>query len=395
MQKSTAIAALMAVIIALSGCDQIAKGRSEIDKLFIARIMSIDELQNGKVKMTLTTKDISTVSGGQQQKQTGESIAAEGNTVFDAGRNMLIYSDRRPHYGHVEYLLFGEATARKGLLPYLDFAIRQNDLHFNAKIYVVKGDTAGSIVEKANTPAMFVGDRLMSIEENIKMTSISSIVTLNEAMLIFDNKNLATFIPFIELSDTTASEGQPDTYNLSMSGYAIFKGDKLIYFTSRDESRGINWLMGRIGSGIILVKDENNQDISLEIVDNNVKIIPRIEGNELRCTVDISLTTNIGEVMGSKNVIERDSIKYLTDQQEKAIKREVEYAIRQAQKNNTDHFSLISKFNMKYPLMRNYFKENWKDLFPDIKFDVRIESKIKGSYLINEPTGSSKEVDVE
>lgn len=396
MCKSKFSAALLAIVITLSGCTQIARGRTEIDKLFIVRIFSIDEAQEGKVKVTLTTKNLSTDGGGQQQMQIGESIVSEGDTVFDAVRSLLVYSDRKPNYGHTEYILFGEDIAKKGILPYLDFISRDSEFRNNAKIYIVKGDRADSVVKKANTTKMFIGDRIASIEENIGNISLSSIVTLNEALLIFDNKNLDTFIPYIELTNTMTNEfQQQDISDVLIRGYAMFKADKLLYFTSKEEARGINWIMNRVESGIIVLKSKSDQEISMEIIDSMSKMIPRIEGNELYCTIDLSFVTNIGEVMGVENIIDYNAIRYLVEQQEKVIKHEVESAIRMAQNNSSDHFGTITKFIFKYPMMRNYLKENWKDIFPNIKFVVKVESKIKGTYLINEPAKASGEAEGE
>jgi spore germination protein KC len=392
MHKSKFLAVLLAIVITLSGCTQIARGRAEIDKLFIVRVFSIDEAQGGKVKVTLTTKNLSTDGGGQQQMQMGESIVSEGDTVFDAVRNLLVYSDKRPNYGHTEYILFGEDIAKKGILPYLDFISRDNEFRYNAKIYIVKGDKADSVVKNANTTKIFIGDRIASIEENMIKISLFSIVTLNEALLIFDNKNLDTFIPYIELTNTMTSESQQQNiYDVLLSGYAMFKMDKLLYFTPREEARGINWIMNRVESGVIVVKNKSGQEISMEIIDSKSKIIPRIEGSELYCTIDLSFDTNIAEVMGEENITDYNTIRYLVEQQEKVIKHEVENAIKIAQKNNSDHFSTITKFIIKYPMMRNYLKDNWKDIFPNIKFDVKVESKIKGTYLINEPARASGE----
>lgn len=390
MRKFAVISALLVIVTALSGCTKFASGRSEIDKLFITRIISMDEGQEGKVKITLTTKSLSTGGGGQEAMQKSESIVSEGDTVFDAARNLMVYSDRKPHYGHTEYILFGEALARKGILPYLDFVSRENEFRYNAKVYIVKGDTADSLVKKTNTSKMFIGDRISSVEEHLPYTSLSSIITLNEAMLVFDNKNLDTFIPFIEVTDTMTSEKKQDKFDILLRGYAIFRKDKLSYFTSKEEARGINWMMNRIDSGIIIVKSKSGEKISLDIIDNKVKIDSKIEGDELHCMVDISFTTNINEMMGSESVIDKESIKYLIEQQNKAIKKEAENSIRIAQENNSDHFSTITKFILKYPMMRDYLNKNWKDLFPDIKFDIKVTSNIKGTYLLDEPTGSKE-----
>lgn len=387
MRRIAFLSLLLAVTVTLSGCAQISRGRTEIDKLFIVRILSIDEASEGKVRLTLTTKSLSTGGGGQGAQEKAESVVAEGDTVSDAARNLIVYSDRKPSYGHTEYILFGESIAKKGILQYLDFISRQTEFRYNAKIYIVKGDRADSLVKKTNTAKMFVGDRISSIEENAALTSLSSRVSLNEALLIFDNPNLDTFIPYIETVNIMSSEEKQDIYDILLRGFAIFKRDKFLYFTSRPEARGINWMMNKIGSGLILVRSKEGDEVSLEIIDSNVKIKPRIEGNELHCVVDASFTTNISEITGSSTLLDQESIRFLIEQQNKAIKKEIEDTIEMAQKNNSDHFSMITKYTFEYPMMRDYFKKNWKDLFPDIKFDVTVKSNIKGTYLLNEPNG--------
>ena len=69
----------------------------------------------------------------------------------------------------------------------------------------------------------------------------------------------------------------------------------------------------------------------------------------------------------------------------------MENTIRIAQENNSDHLGIINKFKIKYPLLRDYFQENWQKLFPGIKFNVSVNSRIDGTYAINEPVTASKE----
>ncbi len=391
MRKYAILTVLLALTAALSGCVQVAMGRSEIDKLFIIRMFSFDEAEEGKIKITVTTKNLPTGDGGGEALQKGESVVSEGDTVFDAVRNISTYADKRINAGHTEFILFGEPLARKGILPYLDFVSRHPEFRYNAKLYVVKGSTANSLAEKATTTKYFVGDRLARIEEHIGRTSISGTVTLNEALLIFDERHLDTFIPYIDPVPTKTTGEKPGTCDMLLNGYAIFREDKLLYLASREESRGINWMLNRIGSGIIVLKDQTGQEISMVIIHGNSRIKPRIEGGELHCTVEVSFVTNIGEIMGGTNIFDRASLDYLTKQQEKSIKREVEIAIKTAQEKDSDHFSILSKFIIKYPLLRDYFQENWQELFPDIKFEVSVDSRIDGTFMINEPITASKE----
>lgn len=391
--RKPAISCLMLLTAAiLSGCAQIAMGRAEIDKLFITRIISIDESPEGKVKITLTTKSLSTGGGDGQMQQKGESITSEGDTVFNAVRDLMVYSDRKPHFGHTEYILFGEAIARKGILPYLDFISRQNEFRYNAKIYIVKNNTANTLVKKTNTEKMFIGDRISIIEEDASFTSLSSIVTLNEALQIFDNKNLDTFIPYVELIDTMTSEEKQDMYDILLRGYAVFGRDKLFYFTSREEARGLNWMMNRVRSGIIPIKCKQGASLTMEIVDARVKILPRIEGSELQCTIDASFTTNIAEIVGTGVILDSETVKYMIKQQNEAVKKEISMALDASMKDNSDRFGIITKFIMKYPMLKDYLSENWKYLYPEVKFNIKVTSNIKGTYMLNEPVNAAGEV---
>lgn len=396
MRKFPVLLLIISITLAFTGCAQIARGRAELDKVFNTRIISIDKTPEGKVLLTLTTKSIQVgEGGGGGQAQKGESVESEGETVFDAARNLFIFADKRPHYGHTEYILFGEEIAKEGILPYLDFISRQYEFRYNAKIYIIKGQTANSLVKKTNTQKMFAGDRISSIEESSKSTSLSSIVTLNEALLILDNKNLDTFLPFIEEKKAMIKEGEEEKSDMLLRGYAIFKRDKLFTFTSEEQAKGLSWIMNRSGSGVIIVKSKAGEKVSLEIIDIRAEQLPRIEGNELYCTIRLSIISNIGEIMGTKTTIDPESVEYLEAQQEKSVKQILENTVRLAQETNSDHFSTITKFKFKYPMLRDYLDKNWKDLFPDIKFDIVVKSNIKGTYLLNDPTGSKKKAEGE
>lgn len=392
MRRCFVLTIIYIIAIYLSSCSQIVQGRAEIDKLFITRVISIDEAEDGKIMVTLTTKSISGGGGGQESKETSENIISYGQTMADAHKNLIIHTDKRPTFGHTEYILFGEAIAKKGIRPYLDYISRYNEFRYNAKIYIVKGNTANSLVKKSSSSKLFVGDRLSSNEENAVLTSLSSAVTLNEALLILDNRDLDLFIPYAEMSNAFITGESDAKYDILLSGYALFNEDKLSYLTSMEEARGINWMMNRIGSGLIMVTDQSREKIALNIIKGKTKIEPEIIGNELHCKVGIEFSTNISEIMGIKSVLDRKGIEDLVSLQNMAIKREVEKTISIAQKNNSDHFSTISKFIIKYPKMKSYFMENWKDLFPDIKFDVSVKSNVKGTYMINEPSGCSSEI---
>ena len=391
MRKFVCLTFIFFILTTLMGCSQIARSKVEIDEAMFVRVLSIDKGKNNNVKVTITSKNMTTELGGSNQitKKESYNISSEGKTMMEAVRNFWSFADRRPNYGHTEFILISEEAAKEGILKYLDYVSRDQQFRHNSRIYIVKGSTASELVEDTHTSGLFFGDMLNNLENNMVGLSISSKVSVSEAMLIFDNPNVSTFIPCIELIKKTGEISQAkDKYDISIKGYAIFKKDKLVRYLLNNEARGINWVKNRIASGVILVKGNKGEDISLEIITGQTKIKPLITKDNLSCTIKVYVNSNIDEITAPDNIFDKASIDYLNTQQEKVIKEEIENVLNKAQQANLDYFGIIQEFHMEYPASWKEIEKSWGELFPQIDFNVVIDANINRSYLIKEPTGS-------
>ena len=392
MRKFVCLTFIFLVLTILAGCSQIARSKIEIDEAMFVGVLCIDKGENNNVKVTITSNDLSAVSGGtgQTAKKESYNVSSEGKTMLEAVRSLWAFADRRPNYGHTDFILISEAAAKEGILKYLDYVSRDNQFRHNSRIYIVKG-SASSLVEYTNASNLFVGDRLKNLENNIIGLSISSKVSLSEAMFIFDNPNVATFIPCIEMTKKIKKEALGiNKYDITISGYGIFKKDKLVRYLLDKNSRGINWVKNRIASGVILVKGKKGEDISLEIINSNTRIKPQINKDNLSCTILVDVNTNIDEITSPDDVFDKASIENLSKQQAKVIKDEIENVLNIAQQANLDFFGIIQEFHMKYPASWKEIEKSWDELFPEIEFNVVVNAKINRTYLIKEPTGSTK-----
>jgi spore germination protein KC len=376
----------------MTGCTQIARSKIEIDDAIFVRVLSIDKGEKDNVKVTITSKNATPNSSdaGPSIKQSSYSISAEGKTLAEAVRSLWSFSDRRPYYGHAEFILIGEDAAKEGLLKYIDYVSRDHQFRHSAKLYIVKGSSASSLVENAASGDLFIADRLKNLESDVTGLSISSVVTLAEAMFIFDNPNVSTFIPCLEQVNRPGMTNDKDNTDIQLNGYAIFQKDKLNRYLQYNESRGINWIKNRIASGMIIVKGHNGEDITLEIINSHTVIKPKITKDKLTCDITVNFNTNIDEITAPDEVFNKSSIDSLVQQQEDIVKKEVENVLNIAQKSNLDFFGIIQEFHMKYPVMWKDIEKNWSELFPEISFNVMVDSKINRSYLIKEPTGTIK-----
>jgi spore germination protein KC len=390
MKKLLKLSILFILFFMLTSCSQLMSNRSEIDRIFNTRIIAIDKLDENKVLYTITTK---TAVSGSQDKQgsstSSEILVSEGATVFEAARNMAAYAYKRPHYGHTEFIIFGEDTAKDGILQYLDFISRNQEFRYNAKLYIVQGDSASSFIKKVATGNIFLADRLAIIEDNSFALSKSGKVTLAEALFIFSKDNVSTFLPVLFIVPSKSGEDSAKgAYDINLKSYAIFKEDKLYAFLDEKLSRGVNWVKNRIQSSTILVDAPDKKKVSMDIIQNKTSIKPYLDENGLQCTISIKFNSNIAETISKEDIFNKEGLDYLKQQQEDQVKKEVEKILSYAQEKNMDIFGIVSNFSIKYPMMKNELRENWPKLFPEIKFNVEVDSKINRTYLINESATS-------
>jgi spore germination protein KC len=387
MKRFLAFSIFCISIFILPGCSQLMSNRSEIDRIFNTRVIGLDKTAENKVLYTITTKTaVSPAKGQQADAAPSEILVSEGATVFDAARSMTAYAYKKPHYGHTEFIIFGEDTSRAGILPYLDFISRNQEFRYNAKIYIVKGLSANTFINSVNQGNLFLADKLSTLEDNSYALSKAGKVTLSEALFVLGKENVSTFLPVLEIAPTKSGKNSTEgKYDMILKGYAVFKEDKLQEFLDEEMSMGINWVKNRIQSGVILVEAQDKKIVSMEIIQNKTSIKPYLDENGLLCTISIKFNTNIAEILSQEEIFNKESFDYLREQQEKQVKKEVEKILDYALTMNMDIFGFVSNFSMKYPMMKNELRENWQELFPKIKFNVEVDSNINRTYLIKDP----------
>ena len=68
-----------------------------------------------------------------------------------------------------------------------------------------------------------------------------------------------------------------------ITGAAVFKGPKLVGWFDQPETRGYNWIMGKVKSGIIIVERPEVSDkyVGLELMRARSKLKPEIVEEDL------------------------------------------------------------------------------------------------------------------
>ncbi len=391
IKKGMKILLLLSLVIALPGCKISFSGRTEMNRIEFVRALGVDKCPEyeDSVRLTIATQRIKT-GGEEGQQKTSEILYSSGRTVFEAIRNFWNYMDKRPFWGHLEYVLIGEEAAKDGLLKYIDYFNRDPEVRLNLKVYVTDGLTAEEVITKGSGEDKFVFDRLEGIAVNQWGQSVYNITDLIEVMYMLDNEHLSLYIPIIKLEAfTLGGQDAHETMDIVMGGFAIFEGDKLVGELDDKMGRGLNWLRNKIESGIITVKSPQGKCISLEIIESKSKMIPKIIDDQITVNVVVGVSSSIGGLRSSEDIFNEETLGNLEHQQVQTIKNEIESVIEYAQKRSLDFFGASDAIFHKYPIQwEDKYQKDWNEIFPNIKFNVIMSSRIIRTYDFKQPNRS-------
>lgn len=354
----------------------------EIDKIIVVRLVAVDKSENGDgVGLTIGYEKSSSSGKSEERQNKQRTLHSEGKTVFDANRNFYTYAEKDVFWGHAKYIVLGEAVARDDVLKYLDFFIRNHENRLNSIVTVIRnGQGSDTLKLQEDTPTHKI---LSSLYKNTGNLSVSKEILLSDFIEKLDSKYSSAYLPCIQIIKD--KEGKS---HLSLDGFAVFKGKKLIDFITGKVARGLNWINGDVKSCMLVVKDQKGNNVSLELIDSDVKIKTIVEDDKPKITVKLRASANVGELQGQSFSFDKEGLSLLEDQLSDTVRDEVESVIKFAQQNNVDILGFGDKIYHQHPVKWESIKDNWSAIFPGIDVKVEIETNINRTYNIREPIRS-------
>lgn len=385
----------------LAGCStEFLPERVEIDKLTLIRAVGVDKgfKDPSNICITIVSKEVKEGKTGkadtQSQKQEAVVMSNEAATMLEAEREFQTYSDKRMFWGHVDFYLISEDAAREGISKYIDFFARDHEFRDNAKIYIIKDSSAKEFIEKSSTGNYFMPDRLKAIGENSILFTGSTELKLMDFMQWLNRKHSSAIAPvlYLKQKEEGGNKNGNIPLDIELDGYAAFKNLKLVTFINRKLARGENFLLNRVTSGVIQVKDPAGKMVGLDIIDSRTKISTVFRNGELLgMSVKVKLSSNVDEVHSSMKIFTEDTLNFLTQEQSNLIKTEIEQVIGTAKENNADFVDMASVFDTYHPVLWQKYKDRWDEIFPKLPVTVEVDSKINRTYDIREPNGFFEE----
>lgn len=378
------------IIIALSFCFFLTGcwNYRELSDLSISTGISIDK-EGDEYKVGMLISNAQKIQGNSKE---GESqtivIDAKGKTIMEAIKNIELKSPKEVYIRHLLVVVVSEEVAKEGLNKILDYLFRDPQSRKMFYIILARDCKAKDTLKILSPLEAFPSQSIaINIEETYDLQAIITKVTYNSFLKELLEPGKEPYINSVMIDGKTeegekednVKQTEPDAA-IRMSTVGIFKGDKLLGWTSKDENRGINVLNGNIGL-MYLTFDYKESPTTISLSTIKTKTSVKIKNEKPIIEVSITGTGNINEINQKIDLEDPKVIEEIEKATEKELKKNVNKGLEVAQKTyKSDIFGYGSMIHKTYPKEWKKMKKNWNEEgFPNlevkIKTDVVLEHK--------------------
>lgn len=337
-------------------------------------------------KVVLTIEIATPTSVGEEAIIQSELLQDSGINILDAARNLVSKAGKTLFWSHTKIFILSEdlIREREKFIGVIDALKRDPEIRDDMYLLISKEKTAEEILN--NFEIKIQNIKSFHIEDILKNErSIGKYlnVPLWRFLDRLGNEGVSPTLPTIFLHDYKGKK------HVEVYGSQVFKGEKIVGWLDKTETKTLLFLIDEIKGGILVVEDEiNGEDmkVSLEIYDNKTKITPEVKDEELTMRIEVKTVVDIAEIGGQRNVIEDKSRKELKNKAEEMVKSRIEKLIEKLQKEyESDNVGFGRIIKKEKPKLWKEIGNDWSKEFQGLKTDVNVSFKIKGSALRSKP----------
>jgi spore germination protein KC len=377
---------ILCLAVISSGC----WSSREFDTLTLIKAVGID-LAKKEDRVNLT------VQATKPEKQEGGGFSAAsvfnstGYTLFEANRNLIKPTGRKPFYSHAEVIIIGEKLARQGIKPYIDFLNRDPEIRRRAYIVIAK-DEPEKILKASHGLETISG---LAIKQIINGQSISGVIFSSDLReftisLLSDTQDPVTAPVELKKGGPQAKEEKGLIY---VEGGAMFKNDKLVSYLTRRETRGLNWVVksSEVVGPILIKAPRENKRIAIEVLRAKSSLKPELEDGKLKMKIRIEAEGNIAETLVRKyNITTESSIAQLNKRFAQVVRNEIKNTLKKSREYQADIFGLGEAVKRKYPQSFKKKQDEWDHLYTTLPVEIEVKADIRRLGMVKEGVGTYK-----
>lgn len=378
-KRAVSLFTCAACVLALTGC----WNYKDIENMSIAIGAAIDRAEDGQYLLTVELAHPSADSKGLESVL----IESEGQTIFDCTRNAVKKLENKLYWAHMQVVVISECVAKEGLLPILDFFVRDTEPRLTIHMMVSKEKTAREILEKPKGLTTTI--RSVELESMLHSTEeVAAKEPSPELYRVIDevcSEGACASLPAVKIVPNADKE------TTELEGLAVFQHDKLVGYLNDEETKAYLFTTNQIKSGLLTVQvntpELQRPDITFEIYESQTSVKPVMENGTLHMKVEIKMKVDLGENEAGIDISKKEALDALQANAEASLTQSINNTIQHVQKDyNADIFGFGTKVEEDMPGEWKNIKDNWfNGLYENLQVDVKTKIDIVGSGLLQKP----------
>lgn len=350
----------------------------EIDEMAIVSGVAVDKGTNHKF---LITVEIVELTGGTEVKQSIRIVATEGDSMFDAVRNLIAIIGKKAYWSHTKVVVISKEIAREGLVKVVDWYNRDVETREDVHLLISKNETAKEIFEGKPITDEVLSFQLDRMIDNQRVLAKAPFVNLRDFINTYSTKGFCAIAPAISADNISGEK------RTQIMGTAIFKADRLMGFLDDQDTQTMLFIQNEVMGGVLFSEEKIKDSFAtLKIYKNKTKVKPVIDANNIMMEVNIEMNTAVGEIDGTGDLINEDGRKILEQYFEDMLNNRASMLIKEIQtKYGTDIFGFGAKLHEDKPSVWKVVGDNWGEEFKNLKVTINTKVSIKNSAQLAKP----------
>lgn len=376
MKKIILCFALFLSLLILTSC----WNYREADNLAIVAGVAID---CGTKERYLITVEIIEMASGKDGKMSSKIISVEGETMFDAARNMISISGKRLYWSHAKIIVLSQEIAKEDVLEALTWYIRDAETRESVHILLSQQSTAKEILigdeSKASIKSFEIDEAIKNQQSLSKAPKKDILSYTNE----YRTKGISSILPTVKLVQADGNRIP------QLIGTAIIKENQLVGFLNGDETQDLLIIRNELKGGILPERiDINNEiiSVSLEIIKHKTKIKPIFINDQIQININTETLVSLAEIQGQLDFNDEEVLKKIENTAAKALEERIKHLIKKVQlKYSADIFGFGTKIREENNEKWKLLEEQWEDIFGYLDINVNSKITIKSAGILSKP----------
>jgi spore germination protein KC len=363
--------------------------RIEINDMAFVMATGIDALPNKKIKVSIQLA--LPTGGGQSPSQPASNQeksfiveTSSGVDIWGTSSKIQEKLSRKVFTAHRRILIIGEQLAKQGIGPILDAFVRHPDSRLRTYVLVAKGSTAEKLL---NVDYPLEKEPIEGLRE-IFHSKVGLTVNLRDVLKEMP-ANKSIVLPAVEL----VNNGEEGKKIFRLNGAAVFYHDKLAGYLNDQKTRELVWLRREQQQAELTVSiPKIRGNISANVINTSVSMKARKINGQLVMYINALTKLEINENQTSIDLSEMNNIKMIERMFAGSLKKQLNSALNEVQhKYKSDVAGFGQVIHRTYPRDWKKMKQNWDQEFPNMKFVVQTEVKIRNTGMTSQPINLPKE----